>query len=114
MVPNSKWKPLIMTLEISIKHDLVAMVLAMIVRGYNNISSDKESEDKEDTIDSTNALLVDIKRKVEELCLIQSKKYLCMCQQIEIKAPLISELLLNRLEEKQFRQNFGMKLGVLF
>ncbi|KNZ61544.1 hypothetical protein VP01_1386g7 [Puccinia sorghi] len=112
MVRYSKQKLLITTLETSIMHEFVAMVLAMIVRGYiKEISnSEKETEEKEDMLDSTNVLLGNFNCNMQEIFLMQSKQYLRTPPQIE-KAPLISEFLLSLHEEKQFKQKFHMARG---
>ena len=102
MVQTSERKKLVSPLEESIQEDIIKLAVNMALddREYDLESSDDKNGENE-------MIMNDIKDKARELKKILAKRYLNPCAKIE-KAPPISQFLLNRLENKRFKQQFRM------
>ena len=115
MVRKSCRKALISVLTTSIKGDLKAAQLEVLMDEDTNLSSENTSDldNKRDELEDEEMKSSIAKIKMLKLLYIQSKRYLGPCSRIE-KAPVIGSYLLNVLEEKRFKQHFRMSQALFF
>ncbi|KNZ48070.1 hypothetical protein VP01_592g11 [Puccinia sorghi] len=105
MVINSQRKLMINTLKAAVEKDIVSLVVNMQMNDDDLDSSSDEETDEDFSYEEIT--LDDIEDKSRALLAIQLHRYLKPRACIE-KAPPISEFLLNRLDDKRFKQEFRM------
>ena len=100
MVRTSMRQHMITTIQKAIDDDIVFLAANMAIED-DGIPNDQSDDELDDMVSTLN----EIEEKAQALLAIQLHRYLNPRVRIE-KAPHISDFLLNRLEDKFFKQQF--------